>query len=92
MSGRVSEVLVLASAATALNPSPLFNSKSLLIQNLGPNPIFIGFSAAEAVVNKARRLAQYDTFTVDRQGVGLYAIAASADQVTGAATIVLELQ
>lgn len=92
MSGRTTEVLVLASAPVALNPSPLFNSRSLLIQNLGPNPIYLGFSAAEAVVSKARRLAQYDTFTVDRQGVGMFAIAASADQVTGAATIVMELQ
>ena len=92
MSGRTTEVLVLASAATALNASPLYLSKSLLVQNLGPNPIYLGFSAAEAVVGKARRLAQYDTFTLDRQGVSLYAIAATADQVTGAATIVLELQ
>lgn len=92
MSGRTTEILVLASAATALNPSPLYLAKSMVVQNLGPNPIFIGFSSAEAVVGKARRLAQYDTFTVDRQGVSLYAIAATADQMTGAATVVMELQ
>jgi hypothetical protein len=90
MSGKVTEVLV-TTTPTALPASPLYLRKSVSIQNLGPNPIYIAFSAAEAVATKARRLATYDTLTVERQGVTLYAVT-TVDQVTGAATIVMELQ
>lgn len=88
--GKTTEVLV-STTATALPAEPLFLRRSVEIQNLGPDPIYIAFNAAEAVVDKARKLSTGDTYSVTRQGVTLYAIT-TVEQVTGAATIVMELQ
>jgi len=90
MSGRTSEILVLQTA-TALPATPLFFRRSVEVQNLGPNPIYVAYSSDTAVVNKARKLATGDTMSVTGQGFTLYAIT-TVDQVTGAATIVQELE
>lgn len=90
MSGRTSEVLVLTTA-TLLPATPLFFQRAVSIQNLGPNPIYVAYSAATAVVNKAWKLATGDTFTAQGANFALYAIT-TVDQVTGAATIVQELE
>lgn len=91
MSGRTTEVLVLTASAVALPTTPLFFRRKVVVQNLGPNPIFVAFSAATAVASKAHRLAQYASLEVEGESFELYAITTSADQVTGAATIVSEL-
>jgi hypothetical protein len=91
MSGRTTEVLVLTASAVALPTTPLFFRRSVTVQNLGPNPIFVAFSSAAAVATKAHRLAQYDTLSVNGESFELYAITTSANQVTGAATIVSEV-
>jgi hypothetical protein len=85
------EVLVLASAAVRVDAG-MPNRRWIEIQNLGPNAISCAFSAAGAVVTKARRLAQYEVWTPAVSSVmKVYCRAATADQVTGAATIVSEL-
>jgi hypothetical protein len=89
--GKTTEVLVGAITPTALPATPLFLRRSVEIQNLGPNPIYIAFNEDEAVVDKARKLSTGDTYSITRQGVTLYAIT-TVEQVTGAATIVMELQ
>lgn len=83
------EVLVLTTP-TAM-PKVSFR-RAIEIQNLGPNDIFCAGSSAGAVVNKARRIeANGGTwwFTAADQ---VWCIAASAAQVSGAATIVSEYQ
>lgn len=90
MSGRTSEVLVLTTA-TNLVPTPLFFRQSVQIQNLGPNPIYVAYSEDTAVVNKAWKLATGDTLSVGGQSFSLWAIT-TVNQVTGAATIVMELE
>lgn len=91
MSGRTTEVLVLTASAVALPTEPLFFRREVTVQNLGPNPIFIGFTAAEAVASKALRLAQYEKLVITGESFTLYAITTSANQVTGAATVVSEI-
>lgn len=90
MSGRTTEVLVLTTA-TALPTTPLFFRRAVEIQNLGPNPIFVAFSSATAVASKAHRLAQYASMVVSGESFELYAIT-TVNQVTGAATIVSEIE
>lgn len=85
------EVLVLASAAVRVDAG-MPNRQWVEVQNLGPNAISCSFSAAGAVVTKSRRLAQYEVWTPRASSVmKIYCRAATADQVTGAATIVTEL-
>lgn len=87
----MAEKLVLTSATT-VDLNTRFR-KGLEIQNLGPNAIFcaVGDSSL-AVVNKARKVdASGGTWAIDLPpGIRVYCIAASANQVTGAATIVTE--
>lgn len=86
---RVTEVLVLASAATEITRTE--HRKSIEILNLGPNSIFCAFTSADAVVNKSRRIASGSSWSLDlRWQQRVYCIAATADQVTGAATVVTE--
>jgi len=92
MAGSTTEVLVSNTTPTPLPASSLYNRRTVEVQNLGPNPIYVAFSSAAAVVTKARRLATNDSWTVSGTGFTLYAIAGTADQVTGAATIVSEVQ
>lgn len=93
------EVVVLNSAATALpsssgtKTSGTIGRTGLEIQNLGPNAIYCAFSAATAVVGSARKIAAGESWALDASSrVGIWCIAATADQAAGAATIVSELK
>jgi hypothetical protein len=91
------EVLVLNSAATRVDTG-LSGRRGIEVLNLGPNAIFCGVvnAAADAtavvVVNKARKLNAGESWGLslapERR---VYCIAATADQVTTAATIVTEV-
>jgi hypothetical protein len=85
------ETLVLTTA-TSLPQTP--SRTAVEIQNLGPNPIYcsVGDSAA-AVVGKARMVEANGGKWALRVGaeVPIYCIA-SANQVTGAATVTTELR
>jgi len=83
------EVLVQTSS-TALPVRPL--RRLLAIQNLGPNDIFCADTSAAAVVNKAWKVAANGGTLTITAGDKLWCIASTANQVTGAATIVLELK
>lgn len=92
------EVLVLTTA-TALPysggtaTSGTVGRVGIEIFNNGPNTIYCAFSSATAVVNKARPIAAGASWALDAMGrVGIWCIAATASQLTGAATIVSELK
>ncbi len=92
-----SEVLVLTTA-TEITNTQTGRRVAVEIQNLGPNAIFCAFSSATAVVNKSRIIAAYsagspaDSWAIDAEAyVRIWCKAATASQVTGAATIVSEL-
>lgn len=84
------EVLVLT---TATELPRLSNRAGIEIQNLGPNPIYcaVGSSAA-AVVNKSRQIAATGgTWVLSASNrTRIWCVAATAAQVTGAATVVSE--
>lgn len=85
------EVLVLASAAVRVDAG-MPNRRWIEVQNLGPNAISCSLSAAGAAVAKSRRLATNEAWAPPASSVHkIYCRAATADQVTGAATIVTEL-
>lgn len=85
------EVLVLNSAATAL--PKLQGRTAVEIFNHGPNTIFCSFVQAQTIVEKARPITTDTSWAVDTTGrVDMWCIAKTADQVTGAATIVSELK
>jgi hypothetical protein len=85
------EVLVLNSAATAL--PKLVGREAVEVYNHGPNTIFCSFTSAGAVVDKARPILAEGSWAVDAIGrVDIWCIAKTADQVTGAATIVSEIK
>lgn len=89
------EVLVLASAAVQVDTGTgtTTQRRGLEIQNRGPNSEYcaVGESAA-AVVTKAREVASGASWSMSLPaGRHVYCKAATADQVTGAATIVTEL-
>lgn len=90
------EKLVL-NASSVLLTSTLVGRRSVEVQNLGPNPIYCAVVAAstdsaDAVLTKSRRVANGEAWALDLPpGRFLYARAATADQVTGAATIVTEI-
>lgn len=92
------EVLVLASAAVQVDTGSVAAAaggqrRGLEIQNLGPNAIYcsVGESAA-AVTTKSRKLNTGDAWALDLvAGRHVYCKAVTADQVTGAATIVTEV-
>lgn len=93
-----SEVLVLTTATELTRTVTGGRRVAMEIQNLGPNAIFCAFSSAAAVVNKARMLAAKpasgaaDSWAIDAwPDVRVWCIAATANQVTGAATVVSEL-
>jgi hypothetical protein len=83
------EVLVLTTA-TAMPAASL--RRFIEIQNLGPNDIFCAGSSAGAVVNKARRISANGGTWNYTAGDRVWCVAASANQVTGAATIVSEIK
>lgn len=86
------EVLVLNSAATRVDTG-LTGRRGIEIQNIGPNAIYCAVGAsADAVLTKARRLNAGETWALDIPVPNtVYCKAATADQVTGAATIVTEI-
>lgn len=87
--GTTTEVLVLTSA-TAL-PQTSYFRRGLLIENRGPNAIWCAFSSATTVVNKAHRVAPNGgTFALNAPDK-MWCIAETAAQVTGAATVVSEV-
>ena|SRR5688500_10597495 len=84
------EVLVLTTA-TAL-PIGQYR-RAVEIQNLGPNPIFCALGDSSlAVLNKARRIAAGDAWALDAPSSQRIWCITSANQVTGAATIVSEVR
>jgi hypothetical protein len=83
------EVLVLTTP-TAL---PVLRYRRIFeVQNLGPNDIFCAGSSAGAVANKARRIAANGGAWSFSGGDAVWCVAATANQVTGAATITSEAQ
>jgi hypothetical protein len=83
------EVLVLASAATEIPALP--NRAGIEIQNLGPNAIYCSIDdSTKAVVTKSRMIAASGgTWALGSSHKhSVWCRAATADQVTGAATIV----
>lgn len=86
------EVLVLASGATRIDPAPRLARQAVEIQNLGPNPIYCALRTSTGlVVNKGRKIIYGEAWAVMAgPSSPIYCIAATADQVTTAATIVTE--
>ncbi len=86
------EVLVLTTATKLPNTVSAKGRVGLEIQNLGPNQIFCAFSAATAVVDKARMVAVDGAWKVDApEHTSIWCVAATANQITGNATIVSEI-
>ena len=88
------EVLVLASAATRVDTG-LSLRKGIEVQNLGPNAIYCSVhESSAAVVTKARKVdASGGAWAIDLGPQWkVYCRAATADQVTGAATVVTEVR
>lgn len=88
---RTKEVLVLHSAPTLIPRIPLATGFELL--NRGPNSIFcsVGSDSTAAVVNKAREIPSGGSWSGPVRGdTPMYCIAATADQLTGAATILTD--
>lgn len=85
------EVLVLTTV-TEIAPT-IDTRKAVELQNLGPNSIFCAIGkSANAVLNKAREIPSGGSWALALAGnIKLYCRAATADQATGAATIVTEL-
>jgi hypothetical protein len=83
------EVLV-GTTATAMPQLP--NRRGVELQNLGPNPIYCALTdATKAVVGRARRVDAGGSWALDIPSTTpIYCIAATAAQVTGAATIATE--
>lgn len=90
---KTTEVLVLTTATAMPQTSTGPRGRSAIeIFNNGPNSIYCAFTEAAAVVNKARPIAAGTSWSIDaRSHIGIWCIAATANQVTGAATVVSEL-
>lgn len=86
------EVLVLSSAATRVD-TDITRRTGIELQNLGPNPIYCALkTSTDAVTTKSRRLITGETWSIGLiAGIGVYCRATTADQVTGAGTIVTEV-
>ena len=91
-----SEVLVLNSAVTLVTTtrSP---RQGVEIQNNGPNAIYCAVvstsaNSADAVLTKSRKVSAGEAWGLSLPaGRAVYCRAATADQVTGAATVVTEV-
>jgi hypothetical protein len=90
---KTSEVLVLASAATQLTQTTSTRGRlAIEVFNNGANTIWCAFTSATAVVTKSRPIASGSSWALDApSNVSIWCRAATADQVTGAATVVSEL-
>ena len=83
------EVLVLTTS-TLIPRTTNRNTKGIEIYNNGPNDIFCATGTA-AVLNKARKIPAGGSWSLAiSRNVQVNCIAATANQVTGAATIVTE--
>lgn len=101
-SGITTEVMVDNTTQTAMPATPLSRRRAIEIQNLGPNPIYCAVGPVStpptAVLTKSRRIeaatgSSSDKWALDiGPNVIVRCLAATADQVTGAATIVTELR
>lgn len=91
-SGDCDEVLVDNTTVTAVPASDLAGRRSIEIQNLGPNAIYCSLGGEDPVLTKSRKIdAAGGTWALDiSDAVDVECLAATADQVTGAATIVCE--
>jgi hypothetical protein len=87
------QVLVLASASTATPTTALSKRRAVYLQNLGPNPIFCTMDGQTALATGALGL-RIDSFGMWSgnlsDGAAIKCKAATADQVSTAATQVLE--
>lgn len=96
-SGATTEVLVSSSATTTLPATPLVGRRSVAIQNLGPNALWCSIgSPTTPVVGKSWKIdslasGQNVLFLDISDKILVRCIAATATQVTGAATIVVEV-
>lgn len=81
------EVLVLASAAVTISSVP--DAHGLLIQNRGPNSIFCASHGETPVLNKSIEIKTGGSLSLWGTAFTVKCIAATADQVTGAATITM---
>jgi hypothetical protein len=92
------EVLVLANTSVNMAATPITNRKAIEIQNQGPNSIFcsinyFGGGDGGITVGKAREIASGGAWALDiGPTVKVWCRAETADQVTGAATIVTEIR
>lgn len=86
------EVLVLTTV-TRIDPSPRIGRQGIEIQNLGPNAIYCQPRVSTGlVVNKGRKIVNGEAWGfIAGANVPVYCIAATANQVTTAATIVTEV-
>lgn len=81
------EILVLNSAAvTVANQS---SQHGMIIQNRGPNSIFCADNGETPVLNKSLEIKSGGSLSFAGNSTVVKCIAATADQVTGAATIVM---
>jgi len=92
--GITTESLVSASVATTVPSSALIGRRAVEIQNLGPNAIYCALGGTAPVVSKTRAIAASGgVWAIDLgAGVIVKCLAATADQVTGAATITTEVR
>lgn len=84
------EVLVLNTAAVQVDAAKARNRTAWEIQNLGPNAIYCETKGATPVLTKSRKLASGEAWSGPPGAGDIYCRAATADQVTGAATIYTE--
>lgn len=88
--GAQTEVLVLTTATELARTN---GRDSVEVFNNGPNTIWCAFSSAGAVATKARPIATNGSWVVDaKYRVRIWCVASTANQVTGAATIVSEIK
>lgn len=91
--GRTTEVLVTNAAGGTTFPTALPGRKSIEIQNLGSNAIYVTVDGSAPVATKARKIAAAGAWGPIGIGpaITIRAIADSAAQETGGGTIVTEL-
>lgn len=92
--GKSQQVLVLNSAAVAVPATTLTSRKAIEIQNLGPNAIYCTVDGQTPVVaSLGRQVAAGASWALDAgPSITIKCIAATADQVSGAATQVTEVR
>lgn len=96
--GATTEVLVLNLTQTAMPTTPLAGRRAIEIQNLGPNAIYCAIGPAStpptAVLLKSRQIAASGgVWAIDlNDKIIVRCLVATANQVTGAATIVTEVR